>query len=126
MPWDKARKLLSGVFGRDDDAPALSRRDILAGIGLAGLFVAAPKLLSSPAEASTINTPPVEPPAGSSDTADAKVTEHSALERDATDTGEMTDVSAQYWRRRRRRYWRRRYRWRRRYWRRRYWRRRYW
>ena len=45
---------------------------------------------------------------------------------------------AQYWRRRRRRYWRRRYRWRRRYWRRRYrwgrrylrrryrWRRRYW
>jgi hypothetical protein len=99
----------------------------LAGIGLAGLFVAAPKLLSGPAEASTINTPPVEPPAGSSDTADAKVTEHSAVERDATDTGEITDLSARRWRRRywRRRYWRRRY-WRRRYWRRRYWRRRYW
>ncbi len=121
MEWGKARKFLASVCSRDHDAVALSRRDMLAGIGLAGLFVAAPTLLSSSvAEARTINAPAVEPEVGSADAADAKATEHSSVEGDAADSADVTELSARH-----RRYWRRRYR-RRRYWRHRYWRRRYW
>ena len=123
MEWGQARKFFGSVFSRDDDEAALSRRDILAGIGLAGLFVAAPTLLTSGvAEAKTFNTPVPEPDAGSADRADAKRTEESAAERSAADDTDVTDLSAQRYRRRR---WRRRY-WRPRYYRRRYWRRRYW
>jgi hypothetical protein len=135
MEWGRVRKLLRGFYSQDHNAAALSRREMLAGIGLAGLFVAAPNLLAmSPAEARTINTPAVEP-AAPADTTSAEVTEDSAVERDAADTADVTEFSAHrrwssryYWRRRywRRRYWRRRYYVRRRYWRRRYWRRRYW
>ena len=82
MEWGKARKFLGSICSRDHDAVALSRRDMLAGIGLAGLFVAAPTLLSSSvAEARTINAPAVEPEVGSADGTDAKATEHSAAER---------------------------------------------
>ena len=117
----KARKFLRSICSRDHDAVALSRRDMLAGIGLAGLFVAAPTLLSSSvAEARTLNAPAVEPEVGSADAADAKATEHSAVEGDAADSADVTELSARH-----RRYWHRRY-WRHRYWRRRYWRRRYW
>lgn len=123
----KARTFLRSLFGHDHDEAALSRRDILAGIGLAGLLVAAPKLLTaSVAEAKTF-APAGEPEAGSTDAANRKGTEDS-VERSAAADTEVTDLSARrYWRRRywRRRYYRRRY-WRRRYWRRRYWRRRYW
>ena len=81
MAWGQARKFLSGIFSRDDDEAALSRRDILAGIGLAGLLVAAPKLLTSGvAEAKTM-----APEAGSADAANAKGTEDSAVERSAAD-----------------------------------------
>ena len=62
MAWAKARKFFGSVFGRDDDEAALSRRDILAGIGLAGLLVAAPKLLtSSVAEARLSMRPSLTP-----------------------------------------------------------------
>ncbi len=126
MEWGKARKFLSSVCSRDHEGVALARRDVLAGIGLAGLFLAAPKLLSV-AEARTITAPGVEPEV-SADPTNSKVTEHGAAhERSAADSADVTEVSAQRWRRRywQRRYWRRRY-WHRRYWRRRYWRRRYW
>ena len=90
MEWGKARKVVRSVFSRDDDEAALSRRDILAGIGLAGLLVAAPKLLtSSVAEAKTI-----APEAGSADAANAKGTEDSAVERSAADDTDVTDLSA--------------------------------
>jgi hypothetical protein len=117
---------LARVGSRDHDAVALSRRDMLAGIGLAGLFVPAPTLLSSSvAEARTLNAPAVEPEVGYADAADAKATEHSAVEGDAADSADVTELSARHRRYWHRRYWRRRYR-RRRYWRHRYWRRRYW
>jgi hypothetical protein len=126
MEWGKARKFLGSICSRDHDAVALSRRDMLAGIGLAGLFVAAPTLLSSSvAEARTLNAPAVEPEVGYADAADAKATEHSAVEGDAADSADVTELSARHRRYWHRRYWRRRYR-RRRYWRHRYWRRRYW
>ena len=135
MEWSKARGLLGSFFSRDDPATVcLSRRDMLAGMGLVGLLVSAPKLLASgAAEAGTINTPSAASQ-DSADTTHAKIRDDSAVERTAEGSTDATDLSAQYgryrryWRRRyrwRRRYWRRRYRWHRRYWRRRYWRRRY-
>jgi hypothetical protein len=118
MQWANARSFLSSMCSRDPDAGvALSRRDMLAGFGLAGLLVAAPTLLtSSPAEAGTADPRAVQPerPADAN-----KSAEDGVVEADAPDVPEL---SAQRWRRR---YWRRRY-WRRRYWRRVYWRRRYW
>jgi hypothetical protein len=126
MEWGKARKFLRSVCSRGDDAVALSRRDMLAGLGLAGLLMAAPKLLlSSAAEARTLNAPAV----GSADATNDQVSEQSAAEGSVADSPDVTELSAQrrrYWRRRywRRRYWRPRY-YRRRYYRRRYWRRRY-
>src|SRR6266404_5410172 len=102
MEWSKARKFLRSVCSRDQGM-ALARRDVLA-----GLFVAAPKLLSV-AEARTIAAPAVEPEV-SADPTNSKVTEHGAAhERGAADSADVTEVSAQRWRRR---YWRRRY-WRR-------------
>lgn len=130
MEWFKVRGLISGLFGRDDPAAALSRREMLAGIGLVGLLATAPKLLvSSPAEARTVDALSAKP----DDSADTTQTsEDRSAERKDENTTDVTELSAQrrrYWRRRyrwRRRYWRRRYHWRRRYWRRRRWYRRYW
>jgi hypothetical protein len=125
MEWGKARKVLTSVCSRSDDAVALSRRDMLAGIGLAGLLIAAPKLLApGAAEAKSIGAPAVEPDVRSADATEAKVAEQSDVERTTADSGDVTDLSARrHWRRY---YWRRRYWRRRRYWgRRRYWRRRY-
>src|ERR1043165_1323155 len=112
MEEGKARTFLRSLFGRDHDEAALSRRDILAGIGLAGLLAAAPKLLTaSVAEAKTF-APAGEPEAGPVDAAQGKGTEESAVEHSAADDTDVTDLSARrYWRRRsyyRRRYWRRR------------------
>jgi hypothetical protein len=111
-----AKGFLRRVFGRDDDA-VLSRRDALAGLGLAGLLLAAPKPGSGAAEARPLDTPAE---ATASPAPERAVETHVAEESDATDLS-----SRHYWRRRRR-YWRRRWRWRRRYWRHRYWRRRHW
>ena len=131
MDWSKVSKILRSACHRDDDAAVLSRRDALAGIGLAGVFLAAgPKLLAS-AEAKPIDAPATDPETISADATRAEAPE--SPERDAADTADATDLTSRrrwrrrYWRRRywRRRYWRRRH-WRRRYWRRRYWRRRYW
>jgi len=129
---ERGREFLSSIFRREDDA-ALSRRDILAGLGLAGLLLATPKLLSSsPAEANALE--PVEAAAGPS-----PAPENKSAAAQGAEEGDATDLSSRrrWWRRRwRRRWWRRRWRrrywfrrrrfWRRRYWRRRYWRRRYW
>jgi hypothetical protein len=124
-----AKNFLKSMFEREDRTP-LSRRDALAGLGLVGALLAAPKLLAvTPAEAS-----PLDQAANVSGSASEVA---KADEVGATDAGDATDLSARrYWRRRyyrpylrRRYYWRRRYYrpyLRRRYWRRRYWRRRYW
>ena len=127
----KVGKWLASFCSREDDAAALSRRDMLAGLGLAGLFVAAPKLLlPSAAEAATNGLPAAEPEVP----ADKSNPEHRDIAENAADTDDVSELSSQRWRRRRRywrrRHWRRRYwrgrHWRRRYWRRRHWRRRYW
>ncbi len=118
MDWGKAREILTGFCSRDANAATLSRREMLAGLGLAGLLVATPKLLPlSAAEAGTL-PPAVAPAAGAADA--AKPAEEGA---EGHADGASTDLSARRYRRRR--YWRRRY-WRPRYWRRRHWRRRYW
>jgi hypothetical protein len=129
MAWDTARTFVRSLCSRDDDGVGLSRRDMLAGIGLAGLLVAAPKLLA-PGVAKAESLAPTPEPVAS---VDAKAAEHDAGESNAADDGDPTDLSSRHWRRRRwrRRYWRRRFYGRRRYWRRRYywrrpWRRRYW
>jgi hypothetical protein len=129
MEWTNVRKSLRSVYSGNDDAAVLSRRDVLAGIGLAGVFaVAGSTLLASrPAEA-RINTPVIEPEAASADAAKAEVAECEVPEHNLADldTADFTEFSGQwrrrygrgyYWRGPRRRYWRRR---RRRYWRRRY------
>jgi hypothetical protein len=127
MNWTRVMRSLRS--DHDDDAAVPSRRDVLAGIGVAGLFaVAGSTLLASPAQAEAATPAPAPEPAP----ADAAKGE--ANDRAASDSDEMTEFSAQYWYGPRRRYWRRRRRWRRRYWRRRYywgyrrpyyWRRRY-
>jgi hypothetical protein len=122
---------LKSIFGRMDEDPGLSRRDILAGLGLVGALLAAPKLFASPAEAMPLeNTAEAAASARSSeiDATQTRPTEEGD-DQSVAEPSELTDLSShrrrrRYWRRRwRRRYWRRR--WRRRYWRRR-WRRRYW
>ena len=125
------RGFLKSIFGRVDEAPGLSRRDMLAGLGLAGALLAAPKLFASPAEAMPLEN--AAEAVASAPASEIKATETRPAEEGAdlaaAEPSEVTDLSSQYRRRRRRRYWRRRY-WRprvyrRRYWRRR-WRRRYW
>jgi hypothetical protein len=126
----KAQEFLRSIFGRAGDTAELSRRDTLAGLGLAGLLLAAPKLLSSsPAEAKALDKPAEAAAAASpkpeANAAEIQGAEAGALELNPGDTADVTELSSyhRYWHRPR---WRRRY-WRRRYWRRRYWRRRrYW
>ena len=130
---ERGKEFLRSLFGSEDGTAAFSRRDALAGLGLAGLLLATPKLLSSsPADAKALDKPVA---AGSAHAPDSETADAQAAEE-----GDVTDLSSRrrWWRRRwRRRYWRRRrwrrrfwFRrrrfWRRRYWRRRYWRRRYW
>jgi hypothetical protein len=131
MKWTNVMRSLRSDQSNDVAAP--SRRDVLAGLGVAGLFaVAGSTLLAFPGEAEArVATPAIEPEAAPAD-AKGDANDRAGSEGDGT-----TEFSAQYrygprrryWRRRRRRYWRRRryYYWRRPYWRRRrYWRRRYW
>jgi hypothetical protein len=122
MERGTAQEFLKSIFGREE-ATTPSRRDILAGFGLAGLLLAAPKLLSpSPAEAKPLDK------LAEAATGSLPAPEVTSAETPEAQESDITDLSSRrYWRRRywRRRYWRHRY-WRRRYWRRRYWRRRYW
>ena len=114
---ERAKDFLRSIFGRDE--AGISRRDALAGLGLAGLLLATPKLLgSSPAEAKPLDKPAS---VGSETKATQAPTEEGAVDLNANDTADVTELSSRhrYWHRRRRYYWRRRYR--RRYWRRRYW-----
>lgn len=109
------------------ESTILSRRQAVAGLGLFGLFLAAPTLIGSDkAEAKALDA--------AAEAAARQETEAEARDLDKRDEIEVaeagdketaTDFSSQYWRRR---YYRRRYFVvRRRYWRRRYWRRRrYW
>jgi hypothetical protein len=116
MQWDEARKFLNGIFSRDE--AAFSRRDMLAGLGLAALFATAPKLLA-PGVAEAKPDAPVPVRETVADATNNEAAEPGADERNAADS-DTTELSAQRYYRWRRRYWRRRY-WRRRYWRRRYW-----
>lgn len=124
MQWMKLKETLRSAYSRNDDAAVLSRREVLAGIGVAGAFAIAGSTLlaSSPSEA-RINAPLIEPEAAPAEAAKAEVAECSDRDRNLADfdAADLTEFSAQRWRRVRRRYWRRG---RRRYWRRRYWRRR--
>jgi len=131
MDQDKTR-IMTAVRSETLDATVVSRRHVAMGLGLLGALLAAPKLFVSSADAKAMTPEAAAAPAPAKDTqvaAETQVAEARPAEADAD--GELTDVSSQYWRRRRwrRRYWRRRYWrprvWRRRYWRRR-WRRRYW
>ena len=134
MQCGRARKFLNGFFSRDE--AVLSRRDMLAGLGLAAVVATAPKLLLPDVAEAKSNAPAIAP-----EPAKAEAAEPVADQRNAADSTDATEFSARryywrrrYWRRRyywrpryyRRRYWRRRYYWRPRYYRRRYWRRRYW
>ena len=122
MKWIKARISQRNANSGNDDAAVLSRRDVLAGLGFAGLFVVAGSTLltATPAEA-RIDAPATGPGVAPADAGKADVAECSAPERNLADldNADITEVSAQWRRRRyygyRRRYWRRR---RRRYWRR--------
>jgi hypothetical protein len=127
MKWIKVRKS-PGSANSNDDATVLSRRDVLAGIGFAGMFAVAGATLlaASPAEA-RVDRPAAEPEAAPADAGEADAAECKAPEGDLADldTSNFTEVSAQrrrrgyygrrgfygprrrYWRRRRRRYWRR-------------------
>src|SRR5215471_19689328 len=118
MMWTKVTKSPSCDDSGNDETAVLSRRRVLAGIGFAGLVAVAGStfLASGPTQARS-NSPATEPEAAPTDGAKDKVVERGAPEsnRPDLDRGEATEFSSQYWRRRRRRYWRRRYRWRRRY-----------
>ena len=107
-----------------DDVARLSRRDMLAGIGLVSVCAVAmlTLLVSSPAEAS-MSAPTMAPEAAPVDPAKSEADHDTAVEG-----SEPLELSARrrYWRYGyRRRYWRYRYWRRRRYWRYRYWRPRY-
>ena len=104
MQWGDAREFLNGIFSRDE--AAFSRRDMLAGLGLAALFATAPKLLA-PGVAEAKPAPVRAPEAV--DATNTEAAEPGADERNAADS-DATEFSAQRY-----------YRWRRRYWRRRYW-----
>ena len=57
MEQGTAQEFLRSIFGREE-ATTLTRRDTLAGLGLAGLLLAAPKLLASGrAEAKPLDKP---------------------------------------------------------------------
>jgi hypothetical protein len=91
------------TLGGNDEKSALSRREILAGIGLVGACaVAFPAILGSkPAEAleGALLAPPIP------DATRTETVQVSAAERNS-ETEELTEFSSQDWRRRRRRRWR--------------------
>jgi hypothetical protein len=129
---ERAKDFLRNIFGREGGT-ALTRRDALTGLGLAGLLLAAPKLSATPADAKALE--PARTDSQPAKTESPEENEH--LQQAALEDGDgLTDLSSRrhwrhrrwYWRRRRwwhrRRWWRRR--WHRRRWWRRRWRRRYW
>jgi hypothetical protein len=99
--------------GRNEDAAVLSRRNVLAGLGCAGILAVAGSTLltAGPAEA-LVNAPVMEPQVAGADPALVRVAERSVPEEKLADldASELAEFTA----RRRRRYWRRRS-WRRRY-----------
>jgi hypothetical protein len=110
MFW-KVRTTLCGALSGNDDAAALSRREMLAGIGLVGLCAVAGSAIldSNPAEARE-GTPLAKP---ISDAPQTEAAEGNTAESNS-DTDELTEFSSQEWRRQRRRRWRQERRWRRR------------
>jgi len=126
MMWIKVRKFRRNIDSGNDDAAVLSRRDMLAGMGIASLFVVAGSALVAPSQAAArVDTPVAEPEAARANAAKAEVAECSAPERNLAepDTADFSEFSSQYYRRRARRAYRRGYR--RGFYRRPYWRRRY-
>lgn len=101
--------------------PSLSRRDVLAGFGLAGLFAIGGSVLASKSAQAHVNSPVLDPPqVAPAQVPEAQLAELIVPEEGLDHRAEALDFSD----RRRRRYWRDR-RLRGRPWRRRYWRRRY-
>lgn len=90
---------MCGALRGNDEAAALSRREMLAGIGLVGVCaVAGPAILgSNPAEARE-GTPLAKP---ISDATRTEAAEGNAADPNS-DTDELTEFSSQEWRRRRR------------------------
>lgn len=89
------------TLGGNDEKAALSRREMLAGIGLVACAVAFPSMLGSkPAEAleGALVVEPIPD-------ARTETVEINAAER-TPETEELTEFSSQEWRRRRRRRWR--------------------
>jgi hypothetical protein len=116
MDLTRLKRATGDAFRRKEDAAGLSRRDVLAGIGLASVFAVAGSALLTPSQskASPVNSPPAEPEPASATTADAAKTAEAGVGHHAADLPEFTEFSAQRrWRRRRWR-WRRRWVWRRR------------
>jgi hypothetical protein len=108
MEWSKVMESLRSAGSGNDDAGVLSRRNVLAGIASAGVFVVAGStlLVSRSAEA-RINTPVVEPEAAPADAPKDHVGDNLAN----LDTSDFTEFSTQRYRRPLfRRPWRRRYR----------------
>jgi len=122
MMWIKVKKFPTDIDSASNDAAVLSRRDMLAGMGIAGLFVVAGPALLAPIQAEARVDAPEAVPA---DAGTAEVAECSAPERNLAepDTADFSEFSSQYYRRRARRAYRRGYR--RGFYRRPYWRRRY-
>jgi hypothetical protein len=121
MDWRSLQKAVKHHRGGTESEAGLSRRDMLAGLGMAGvLAMAGPALLSSrPAQANPIAVAPTEPKVPAADAPAAKLAEPEPVEH--------TEFTSQRWRWRRRWWRRRRWRWRcRRFWRRGRWRRRCW
>jgi hypothetical protein len=93
-PSSPTKPLPTGSDSDKDDAAVLSRRDVLAGIGVVGLFAVAGSTLlvsTGPAEA-RIDTPAIEPETAQADAAKAEVAECSC----SKDIADFTEFSSQW------------------------------
>src|SRR5262249_57598983 len=101
MMWIKMWKFPRSIDRGNDDAAVLSRRDMLAGMGIASLFVVAGSALLAPSQAAArVDTPVAEPEAVPADAGTAEVAECSARERNLAepDTADFTHSPPHYYR----------------------------
>jgi hypothetical protein len=90
-------------LGGNDDKVALSRREMLVGVGLVGACAVAFPAILRPKPAAALESALVATPL--SDAPSTQTVESNAAERGSA-THELTEFSSQEWRRRRRRRWR--------------------
>jgi hypothetical protein len=112
-----SRPMNPTILSPGDDIATPSRRMVLGGLGCACVLAAAGAALLGPSQAEArVPTSPVEPgpalPEGSTAGGASAPPEDRLAAADppnpVNDAADLTDVSAQPWRRRRRRWWRRR------------------